>query len=268
MQRSNDLVPKRTLSPDELEVFQRDGLLTDFQLFSTERAATIRAALLREVLALPSTAPCHQQFPPEERLDFDRHLDRRLIYELCTLPQIMRPIMQILGGDVMVFRSQFFNKPPRGREIPWHQESYFWRVEPEWVTLWLAIDDASRDNGMMRLIPGSHTSTREHPLLPPDSNYWSTFPRMAHPRPSDRIVPCAMPAGHFMLFGDLLHSSLPNTTLRPRLSFTARYARPDLAGVHDHTYADHQCVMVSGRAGDSSLRFVPPPDSGPGLAEL
>ena len=36
-----------------------------------------------------------------------------------------------------------------------------------------------------------------------------------------------------MLFDDLLHNSLANPTALPRLSFTARYARPDFADVHD-----------------------------------
>jgi ectoine hydroxylase-related dioxygenase (phytanoyl-CoA dioxygenase family) len=259
-------VPTRFLSPLELETFQREGLLTDFQLYSPERTGPIRAAL-QDVLLLPSTAPCHQVFPPEKRLDFDRHLDRRLVYELCTLPQVIRPITQILGDDVMLFKSQFFEKPPHGLEIPWHQESYFWEVEKGWVTMWLAVDDAMPQNGALRVITGSHTVTRDHLPVPPNSHYWGTFTRAAIPRESDRIVDCAMPAGHFMLFDDLLHNSPRNSTALPRLSFAARYARPDFAMVHDLApYAEHGCLMVSGQKRDSALRFLSPPDNGPGLA--
>jgi ectoine hydroxylase-related dioxygenase (phytanoyl-CoA dioxygenase family) len=259
-------VPVKSLSPIELERFQREGLLTDFQLYSAERAGPIRAAL-QDVLSFPSTAPYHQVFPPEDRSVFDRHLDRRLVYELCTLPQVIHPITQILGDDVMLFRSQFFEKPPHGPEIPWHQESYFWGVKEGWVTMWLAVDEATPENGAMRVIPGSHTHTRDHLPLPPNSNYWSTFTRAAIPRKSDRILDCSMPAGHFMLFDDLLHHSPTNPTARPRLSFTARYARPDFVMVHElANYANHACVMVSGQKRDSGLRFSVPPDSGLGLA--
>jgi ectoine hydroxylase-related dioxygenase (phytanoyl-CoA dioxygenase family) len=255
----------RSLSPLELERFQREGLLTGFQLYSTERTESIRAAL-QDVLSLPSTLPYHQVFPPEDRLVFDRHLDRRLVYELCTLPQVIRPITQILGDDVMLFRSQFFEKPPHGPEIPWHQESYFWGVEKGWVTMWLAVDEATPENGGMRVITGSHTQTREHLSVPPNSQYWSTFTRAATPLESDRIVDCSMPAGHFMLFDDLLHNSLSNSTALPRLSLAARYARPDFAMVND--LANYACVMVSGRKRDSGLRFLSPPDNGPGLADV
>jgi ectoine hydroxylase-related dioxygenase (phytanoyl-CoA dioxygenase family) len=261
-----DGVPVRSLSQQELERFQREGLLTDFQLYSAERAEAIRVAL-RNVLSHPSTAPSHQALQPEQRLAFDRHLDRRLVYELCTLPQILGPIGQILGNDVMLFRTQFFEKPPHGLEIPWHQESYFWGVAGGFVTMWLAVDDATPENGAMRVITGSHSDTREHLPIPPGSNYWSTFTRAAIPRESDRIVDCSMPAGRFMLFDDLLHNSPPNSTALPRLSFTARYARPDFARVHDHAdYPGQGCMMVSGHKGNSGLRFLSPPDNGPGLA--
>ena len=267
MTRQEDSIPVRSLSPLELDSFHCEGLLTGFQLYSAERAGTIRAAL-QDVLSLPSTAPCHQVFPPEQRLVFDRHLDCRLVYELCTLPQVIGPITQILGDDVMLFKSQFFEKPAHGPEIPWHQESYFWGTKG-WVTMWLAVDEATPENGAMRVITGSHSHTREHLPVAPNSHYWNTFTRAAEPCESDPIVDCSMPAGHFMLFDDLLHNSVSNSTGLPRLSFTARYARPDFAGVHGlANYPDHGCLMVSGHERDSGLRFLSPPDRGPGLPDI
>ena len=268
MKPHENSVPARSLSQVELQRFQRDGLLTDFQLYPAARADAIRAAL-RDVLSRPSTAPSHQAFPPEQQFGFDRHLDRRLVYELCTLPQIIHPVTQILGSDVMLFRTQFFEKPAHGLEIPWHQESYFWGIERGWVTMWLAVDEATPDNGALRVITGSHADKRDHLPVPRDSNYWRTFSRAAIPRDSDQIVDCSMPAGHFMLFDDLLHNSPPNSTALPRLSFTARYARPDFARIHDHAdYPDQGCVMVSGHKRNSTLRFLSPPESGPSLAAV
>ncbi len=72
-----------------------------------------------------------------------------------------------------------------------------------------------------------------------------------------------------MLFDDLLHNSPSNSTALPRLSFTARYARPDFARAHDHAdYPDKGCVMVSGHKRNSGLCFLSPPDNGPGLAAV
>jgi non-heme Fe2+,alpha-ketoglutarate-dependent halogenase len=257
----------RTLSREDIAVYERDGLLTGFDLFGPEQAPLLHHALVREVLSVPLPAEGHQESSPRGT-DGDRYIDRPLIYELCTLPQILNPVRQILGNDVMLFRSQLFYKPAHGLEIPWHQESYFWRARGDWVTLWLAIDEARSDNGAMRVVPGSHSETRDHLPVTQDGSYWPSFTKMAHPRDSDRIVECPMRAGQFMLFGDLMHSSLPNKTASPRLSFTARYARPDLGGIQDHFYAGHQCVMVSGEPGESQLRFAEPPTGGAGLDSL
>jgi ectoine hydroxylase-related dioxygenase (phytanoyl-CoA dioxygenase family) len=132
--------------------------------------------------------------------------------------------------------------------------------------MWLAVDEATPENGAVKVIPGSHVHTREHLPLPLNSHYWSSFTRAAIPRVSDQIVDCSMPAGHFMLFDDLLHSSPSNPTSGRRLSFAARYARPEFARIHN--LADYGCVMVNGHNRDSGLRFFSPPDNGPSLADV
>jgi ectoine hydroxylase-related dioxygenase (phytanoyl-CoA dioxygenase family) len=64
-----------------------------------------------------------------------------------------------VGPDVALFASHYISKPPySGQPVLWHQDSAFWPLEPmEVVTLWLAVDHSTADNGCVRLIPGSHT---------------------------------------------------------------------------------------------------------------
>jgi hypothetical protein len=71
-----------------------------------------------------------------------------------------------------------------------------------------------------------------------------------------------------MLFVDIMHSSLPNTTASPQLSFTARYARAGPHDIQDHFYDGHLCALVSGEWGESRLRFAEPPTRGQGLGSL
>ena len=256
------------LSVGELQRFYREGLLRGRQLYRVEQAATLRDAIRRDVLGVPSRAACHEQFPPDERREFDRHLDSALVYGLCTLPQILAPMRQTLGPDLMVFRSQFFDKRPQGLEVPWHQESYFWTVEKRWVTMWLAVDEVTLRNGVLQVVPGSHERTRQHRRVPATARYWSTFAEAAVAPEYEEVLSCPTPAGGFILMGDVLHRTLANTSDQPRLTFAARYAAPSLERVHDDAYAGHCCVMVSGTSGNSSLRFVEPPTEGRRLAEL
>ncbi|MGH3756796.1 phytanoyl-CoA dioxygenase family protein [Actinophytocola sp.] len=64
-----------------------------------------------------------------------------------------------VGPNVALFASHYISKPPySGQPVLWHQDSAFWPLEPmEVVTLWLAVDHSTPENGCVRLIPGSHT---------------------------------------------------------------------------------------------------------------
>ena len=64
-----------------------------------------------------------------------------------------------VGPDIALFASHYISKPPfTGQPVLWHQDSAFWPLEPmEVVTLWLAVDHSTPENGCVRLVPGSHT---------------------------------------------------------------------------------------------------------------
>ena len=54
-----------------------------------------------------------------------------------------------------------------GLALPWHQDGEYWPMRPlATVTIWVAIDPATRENGCLRVIPGSH----RHGLLGHETN--------------------------------------------------------------------------------------------------
>ncbi|MET9020728.1 phytanoyl-CoA dioxygenase family protein [Actinopolymorpha sp. NPDC004070] len=63
-----------------------------------------------------------------------------------------------IGPDVALFASHYICKPPfAGQPVLWHQDGAFWPLEPmKVVTLWLAVDPSTPENGCVRLVPGSH----------------------------------------------------------------------------------------------------------------
>lgn len=65
----------------------------------------------------------------------------------------------LLGSqDVALFASHYICKPAfSGQPVLWHQDGAFWPLDPmHVVTLWLAVDESTPDNGCLRLVPGSH----------------------------------------------------------------------------------------------------------------
>ena len=63
-----------------------------------------------------------------------------------------------VGPDLALFASHYISKPPySGQPVLWHQDAAFWPLDPmEVVTLWLAVDHSTPENGCVRVIPGSH----------------------------------------------------------------------------------------------------------------
>src|SRR5215813_4258800 len=66
---------------------------------------------------------------------------------------------QFIGPDIALFASHYISKPPRdGQPVLWHQDGSYWPLDPmEVVTLWLAVDASTPENGCMRVIPGTQT---------------------------------------------------------------------------------------------------------------
>jgi len=82
--------------------------------------------------------------------------------EVARDEQIVSMVTQLIGPDVALWNSSFFAKPANGgHETPWHQDGEYWPIEPlATCTVWIAIDQATLQNGCLQVIPGSHTERR------------------------------------------------------------------------------------------------------------
>ena len=72
------------------------------------------------------------------------------------IPQYAGELLQLT--EVLLFQDLIIWKPPHSeRQVEWHQDYSYWPLNaPKGVTLWIALDDSSEDNGAMRYIPESH----------------------------------------------------------------------------------------------------------------
>lgn len=64
-----------------------------------------------------------------------------------------------IGENVSIMRAMLMNKPPMGGDpLPYHQDiSLDWEMSaPPKLTIWVAIDPATKANGCLEVIPGSH----------------------------------------------------------------------------------------------------------------
>ena len=63
---------------------------------------------------------------------------------------------------VRLWHDQIISKPPEENgHFRFHQDFYLWPLQdPRIVTCWLALDDATPENGCMHVVPGSHRDPR------------------------------------------------------------------------------------------------------------
>ena len=98
----------------------------------------------------------------------DRHLDDDRLMNLFKHPAISERAAQLLGPNILLWRSKFFEVLP-GLETTLHQAStlLFYNQQEALVTpeddeelfqlnCWIALTDANKENGCMMILPGTH----------------------------------------------------------------------------------------------------------------
>jgi ectoine hydroxylase-related dioxygenase (phytanoyl-CoA dioxygenase family) len=148
----------RPLSDAEVAAYHRDGQLTPRQRLSPGLVGRLTRAIEGLISDNPDIRP-EQLVGAHVRRSADTGVrGREELLDLVSQPEILDMVEQVMGPDLIMWGSQVFSKPPTdGLAIPWHQDGQYWPMRPlATVTVWIAIDPATTDNGCLRIIPGTH----------------------------------------------------------------------------------------------------------------
>jgi Phytanoyl-CoA dioxygenase (PhyH) len=124
---------------------------------------------------------------------------------------------QLLGSGCVPTGNHAILKPARiGGATPWHQDEAYWdpRYAHRAVSIWLALQPATLENGCMRFVPGSHGwPVLPHELIGADSHGL----RVSEMPPGAPERACELPAaGATIHDGRTLHCAGPNLSGEPR----------------------------------------------------
>ena len=121
----------------------------------------------------------------------------------------------------------FFAKPAKnGKATPWHQDGEYWPIRPlATCTVWVAVDDANRENGCLRIIKGSHKDAR---LLKHETNPSKELTLNQELKKTEydesKAVDLELKRGQISLHDVfLVHGSEPNTSDKSRRGMTMRF---------------------------------------------
>jgi ectoine hydroxylase-related dioxygenase (phytanoyl-CoA dioxygenase family) len=156
------------------------------------------------------------------------HQHHRWAYDLATHPSIVAAMKQILGDHLVLWAMHFWYKEPGNEKfIPWHQDINYWPMEPAInATAWVTLGFSMKENGCLKLIPGTHRALVEHVSLNDDK---STFGQglSADQVDESKAVDMEMSPGQMVFFNEaIFHGSENNSSNIPRVAFSVRYTTP------------------------------------------
>ena len=139
-----------------------------------------------------------------------------VLADICRHHDIVEVLTQLIGPNVKMMQSMLFIKGAGKPGQAWHQDEGHIPTRDRSLTgVWIALDDASTDNGCMWVIPGSHRPGVLYPVRRHHDPRFDHTPEAHGFDHADHAVPVELPTGGVLFFnGYLLHRSLPN--VRPQ----------------------------------------------------
>ncbi len=255
------------LTPDQIAAYRRDGFVVVRKLIGSRLVAACiealaglasgRIATRRTDIAFePGVDPA--DLTPETRVNFIRKFawyveDSQALHAACMSRRLHLMLDQLMGQGRVLLQDMALIKPPGiGGAKPWHQDASYFRVsDPHLIVgVWIALDRATRDNGCMEVIPGSHLEGPVPHVAAEDVNLCTIRPDRL--RAADRVL-IELEPGDALIFHPLLHHyTAPNRSQLRRWAVQFHYNQTgmewmDLAAhrrlYHDETGAYAGCTI-------------------------
>lgn len=237
------------LSAEQVEFFHREGyLLYQQPVLPPEKFAALKAHFEGK---LATWAEDSGGLSPEH-MDVPHFTDTKL-FEWLFAPEVLDLVESLIGPDIALWSSHFLSKPAgTGLRVPWHEDSAYWGrvLDPmEVVTIWLAIDPSTPENGCMRVIPRTHhDGYSEYEEV--EDKEGNVFQKeiMAGKFDASRAVDCILEPNQCSIHhAKLIHGSEPNTSNQRRCGYTMRYV-PASSKFRSETYQNaFQIYLARGR---------------------
>ena len=224
---------KTDLTPGQIRTYQQQGFLSFPGFLTAPEVAELKAAVLEAVTAMGDKIVADD---PDKRIGDDYYakvFTQRLnlwrinstIKRYMLSPEIGRLLCRLTNVKGMrVWHDQALIKEPFGNPTAWHIDNPYWSFSSrDSISIWIALEDATLENGCMWFIPGSQklaTYDKNVPISQNLSNLFKVYPQMADTDP----VPVTMKAGDCSFHsGMTAHGAGANMTRKRRIAMTCAY---------------------------------------------
>lgn len=218
--------PFEVVTSEQASAFDREGFTVVEDAFSSEEIAAVRDEIDRHEARVETfLAGLDDQrigIAEAGAITFTINLAHRVdaLREFVQHPLLLGLCRDLIGPDVDLYWDQaVYKKPEKPRRFPWHQDNGYTLVEPQYyLTCWIALTDATIDNGCPVVAPGMHrVGTYEHTYVDPLG--WQIFDEPT------RSAPAPVRAGSIVVFSSLTpHMTGPNLTDAVRKAYIVQYS--------------------------------------------
>ncbi len=228
---------KSELSPSEIQQYRQDGFLVIEDFLSPDELEQWRSALEEAVSKrngskLPNRKEVYGKGDDADKAYFANVFDQ--LINLWQDNEKMRKIMfderlgklaaQLSGADgIRIWHDQALIKKPWANPTSWHLDTPYWSFsDRRALSIWVALDDATYENGCLFFIPGSyHRTTFENPGIGKNMGaIFDTYPEFR----ASKSVAATMKAGSCSFHNGLtIHGAHANMTPGFRRAMTCAY---------------------------------------------
>jgi ectoine hydroxylase-related dioxygenase (phytanoyl-CoA dioxygenase family) len=227
------------LTPEEVHHFSTQGyVLPGRPVFSPERFDRL-CAIFEENLAEYGA----------DHLDTPHFRDERLL-EFLLADEVLDLVEPLIGPNIGLWSSHFICKEPyKGKATPWHEDSAYWNGRVSTmegiVTVWLAIDRATPENGSMGVIPGTHSGGfSQYEPVDAQENIFET--QVKGVNEDDAVFFTLDPNTCSLHEARIIHGAHANTSPHRRAGYTMRYF-PTSSQVYAEKNPGHKVWLARGR---------------------
>lgn len=252
------MTTSRPLSEIRVEQYRQQG-------FVLPETPLLSESEFNELTGIFESLLDRQQHKRADELNRPHYDDSRL-FKFLASESVLDLVESLIGPNIGLWSSHFICKEPfTGRKTPWHEDSKYWegRIDrmDKLATIWLAIDPSNKENGCMRVIPGTHLLDDDFEYVSVD-NATHTFSTELHRRYINEkdAVYFELEPNHCSIHdGRIFHGALPNTSAFRRCGYTMRYVSLDCRINRDHP--DNQTHRLYHLRGENvaNNKVIPPP---------
>ena len=217
--------PFRAVTPEQARQYDEQGFFVLEGALGADEVAGLVGAIdpweARQEEALRTLEGGRFFIARADEITFTTHLVLRseLLRRFTSSALFADVCADLVGPDVRLYWDQaVYKKPGTESPFPWHQDNGYAFVEPQqYLTCWVALTDATEDNGCPWVVPGLH---RRGTL----AHEYSDIGFVCLRDPADSVAVPA-PAGSIVVFSSLTpHSTGPNRTGAVRKAYIVQFA--------------------------------------------